>query len=246
MNEPSEQEPSTTPAEPAPIAVVVSCEHAGNVVPREYEEYFASRAAREALQGHRGWDPGALEIARSMGAILETPVLAQTVSRLLIESNRSLGHPQLWSEFSAGLSPVQRAEVIDRYWTPHRAAVRRRIEEQARVAERVVHVGVHTFTPVWKGRRRETDIGLLYDPARAYERLLAHRWRDRLVERDAGCRVHLNRPYRGWTDGLVTTLRSELPEDRYAGLELEISQRRVPMHEDRSAEIARALLEALA
>ena len=37
--------------------------------------------------------------------------------------------------------------------------------------------------------------------------------------------IHLNRPYRGWTDGLTSSLRRELPEDRYVGVELEVSQR---------------------
>ena len=104
----------------------------------------------------------------------------------------------------------------------------------------VVHVGVHTFTPVWRGRRRTTDVGLLYDPDRPTEAPLAATWTAAL-RRDRVSRsltVHRNRPYRGWTDGLTTTLRSEFPPERYSGIELELSQALVPA--------APALLDALA
>ena len=125
--------------------------------------------------------------------------------------------------------------MIDRHWSRHRETVRERVRS-APPGVTVVHVGVHTFTPVWKGRRRTTTIGLLYHPRRPAEAGLVRRWRRELVRRlpaellpadqfPAGqLRVHLNRPYRGWTDGLTTALRRELPDSRYLGIELEVSQ----------------------
>ena len=43
---------------------------------------------------------------------------------------------------------------------------------RAAVAARkqVLHVAVHSFTPVLHGERRNADVGLLYDPARPRER----------------------------------------------------------------------------
>lgn len=216
-------------------SVVVSCEHGGNEIPAAYARYFESPAAREALASHRGWDPGSLEVAESFAAALGAPLVAQRVSRLLVECNRSLEHPRLFSELSRRLSDAERAEVVDRYWRRHREAVRERVRS-APPGTTVVHVGVHTFTPVWKGRRRTTTIGLLYDPRRTLEADLVGRWRRELALRLPAellpadqlpadrLRVHLNRPYRGWTDGLTTTLRGELPESRYLGIELEVSQ----------------------
>lgn len=238
------------------FAVVVSCEHAGNEVPERYAPSFASAAARAALESHRGWDPGSLEIGERLAAELDAPLVVQRVSRLVVECNRSLDHPSLFSEFTRGLSERERAELLERYWRAHRDAVRKLVDG-APPGPTVVHVGVHTFTPVWKGRSRSTDVGLLYDPSRGLEAGVARRWRRELVRRlgrderpgvDEGARalrVHLNRPYRGWTDGLTTTLRGEMPEARYLGIELEVSQRLVPASAGLVRRIAHALRAGL-
>lgn len=226
-------------------AFVLSCEHAGHEIPPAYAAHFDSDEARTALVSHRGWDPGSYELGRGLAQALGVPLVAQRVSRLLVECNRSLGHRALWSEFSRGLGDAEKANVLERYWRAHRDAVRVRVDA-APPGALVVHVGVHTFTPTWKGRTRATDIGILYDPRRPAERDLARRWK-RGLERapaTATLRVHLNRPYRGWTDGLTTTLRGELAPDRYAGLELELSQRRVPLPAEAVAAIADTLSDA--
>lgn len=249
--------------------VVLSCEHAGNHVPPEFAALFDSAAAREALESHRGWDPGSLAIGEAMAGVLDAPLVVQRVTRLLVECNRSLDHPRLFSEFSAGLGGEERRAVVERYWRAHRERVRelvgadevegggcgvgrdRGVAEGPRAGDGalgtapVVHIGVHTFSPVWKGRERETDIGLLYDPGRRAEAELARGWRKAIYASPAlltgPLRVHLNRPYRGWTDGLTTALRGELPESRYLGIELEVSQRFGSV----AGELGRAMGEAL-
>jgi predicted N-formylglutamate amidohydrolase len=213
-----------------PTRYVLSCEHGGNEIPPAYLGLFESPAAQAALASHRGWDPGSLEIAERLACVLDAPLVVQRVSRLLVECNRSLGHPRLWSEFSSGLTSVEKAHVLFHHWQAHRDAVRRAIGRIERGA-RVVHLSVHTFTPVWEGRTRATDIGLLYDPARAGEGGVARTWQRVLGAQPParGLKIHLNRPYRGWTDALVTALRRELAEARYLGLELEVSQGLVPV-----------------
>jgi predicted N-formylglutamate amidohydrolase len=225
---------------------VLSCEHGGNEIPAAYSELFASPAAESALGSHRGWDPGSLEITERLAALLEAPMVVQRMSRLLVECNRSQEHPQIWSEFSRGLGRVDKARLLNDVWQGYRDAVRREIGTIER-GVRVVHVSVHTFTPVWRGRRRATDVGLLYDPAREGERRLAGMWRRSLGEQPSarGLVVHRNRPYRGWTDGLVTALRRELPDAGYLGFELEVSQRCVPAGDDLVYAIGAALLQAV-
>lgn len=221
--------------------LVLSCEHAGNDVPGEYEDLFAGPEAREALGGHRGWDPGAMDIARQLAAALDAPLVAQSITRLLVECNRSLDHPSLWSEFSRRMSDDRKLDALDRFWHAHRGEVEAQVRRAAECGP-VVHLGVHTFTPVWNGRARGTHIGILYDPRREPERTVAVGLRDAIRcelggmdgphrrSRNASgagvlaAGVHLNRPYRGWTDGLTTTLRGQLPADRYLGLEIEVSQ----------------------
>jgi predicted N-formylglutamate amidohydrolase len=97
--------------------------------------------------------------------------------------------------------------------------VRRALKSHA-----VVHLGVHTFTPIWNGHPRTVDIGVLFDPHRAFETGVAGALVDALRSMLPRLRVHRNRPSRGWTDGLTTTLRGVFPASRYAGVELEVSQ----------------------
>ena len=232
-------------------SLVLSCEHAGSEIPAGYVHLFASEAAREALASHRGWDPGALEIAEHLAEQLSAPLCVQRVSRLLVECNRSAESPRLWSEFSRALTPPEREAVLLRHWSAHRSAVRETVARAIGVDRReaaVVHVGVHTFTPVWQGRVRATQVGILYDPRRPDEAKFARRWKAGLERSSAwrGVRVHLNRPYRGWTDGLTTTLRSELSEAEYLGIELEVSQALVPLAPAQAEALARTLASSLA
>jgi predicted N-formylglutamate amidohydrolase len=224
------------------LRYVLSCEHAGNRVPERYRGLFETVAAKGALFSHRGWDPGALEVAEVLADRLGAPLVAQTVTRLLVECNRSEDHPALWSEYSRGFPAAERTRILDEIWRSHRQAVRERVEV-ASVDGTVVHLGIHSFTPVWRGRARSTDIGILHDPARGTERAFAVSWRRRLAAalRPLGLVTHLNRPYRGWTDGLTTTLRRAFAQERYLGLEVEISQRLMPLR----GEILDALEETL-
>ena len=228
-----------------PVSLVFSCEHGGTDVPAEYQDLFRSKAARNSLRTHRGWDEGAADLAAALSRGADAPLVVQHVTRLLVECNRSVGHPQLWSEFSRDLPEVHKQRILDRYWRPHREAVRQLVESCE--PGLVIHVSVHSFSPVWHGRRRSTHIGLLYDPSRSLEARLAASWRTCLLSdaKTAHLGVHRNRPYRGWTDGLTTTLRNEFPATRYAGLELEVSQELMPASSSLMAGLATGLSEAV-
>lgn len=203
-------------------AVVLSCEHASASVPASLRPRFAG--AQRVLASHRGHDRGALELARRLRRALGpgVPLVAARVSRLVVDANRSLGGPGLFSPWTADLPEPRRLELLRRHWSPHRERVRRAVEAGLGGGP-VLHLGVHSFTPVLRGRRRELDVGLLFDPARAGERELCTRWAR--VLRRSGLVVRLNQPYRGTDDGLTTTLRTEFSPADYLGIELELNQR---------------------
>ena len=99
--------------------------------------------------------------------------------------------------------------------------------EQAIVLSRgrgvtVVHVGVHSFTPVLNGVRRNADIGLLFDPRRAMESAFCRSWKTAIEALDPTLRVRLNYPYRGTSDGLTTALRRTHDGGAYLGVEIEL------------------------
>jgi predicted N-formylglutamate amidohydrolase len=203
--------------------VVVSCEHASRAVPARYRTVL--RGAARALGTHRGWDAGALELARALARRTAAPLFAARATRLLVDANRSRTNPDLFSEWSRALPEDERERALALYWAPHREAVEQAVRAALRSGGSVVHVSAHSFTPRWKGRVRDVDVGLLYDPARSVERELVDRWLGALRARRPELRLRRNRPYLGTSDGLTTALREHLDPRRYAGIEVEVSQR---------------------
>lgn len=203
-------------------ALVLSCEHAGADVPARWRDLFAGH--EDLLATHRALDLGAADLARALGRALGTRPLLARVTRLLVDTNRSPDHPAVFSEFTRDLGPPERARLIARHHAPHRARVERAVADAIVRRGRVLHLGVHSFTPVLEGKVRDVDVALLYDPARAPEAATARAMLDDLRVRLPDLRVRANQPYRGTSDGLTTSLRGVFPASRYSGIELEVSQ----------------------
>lgn len=211
------------PAFPAAPGLVVSCEHATNRVPESLQESF--RGATAALRSHRGWDPGAIEIACAIAGELAAPLALSRVSRLVVDCNRSAAHPRIFSEWTKPLPRPERDALVARWHTPHRQTVERLALDASNRMGACAHLSVHSFTPVLDGKERPMDIGLLFDPRRAGEKALATAWRQAILRIDPALIVHFNAPYKGVSDGLTTHLRTRFGPLRYAGIELEVNQR---------------------
>jgi len=200
-----------------------TCEHGGRSVPGEYAWLFSD--AGEALDSHRGWDAGALEVFNALAPTLGDAYFPATTTRLLIDLNRSLHHPRVYSEFTRPLPREAREDIAARWWRPWREAVAGTIADWRDAGITARHLSVHSFTPELNKQIRNADIGLLYDPSRAAERDFCRRWRALLEA--SGWRVRLNYPYRGTDDGHTTALRRRFPMG-YAGIELELNQALLP------------------
>ncbi len=227
------------------VALVLSCEHGGANVPTPYRPLFRSEAARKALASHRGSDPGALWVAERLALALNTPLHSTTVSRLLVDTNRSEHHPRLFSEWSSKVSPAEREVVLNQYYRPHRARIARTINDLLRSGARVLHVAVHSFTPVLDGEERRADLGLLYDPRRSWEHTVARRWQSLMGLENEALRVRRNYPYRGIADGLTTALRKSHGAAVYAGIELELGQALVARPGATRSNVARCVEDSL-
>ena len=221
--------------------LLLTCEHGGNRIPAAYRGLF--RGAGAVLASHRGWDPGALLVARTLSARLRRPLLAVTWSRLLVESNRAPSNRRIWSTYTAGLPRAERQAILARYWWPHRREVVAAVQRGRAARARVFHVAVHSFTPVLGREVRKADIGLLYDSRRPAERAFCRRWQAALREVAPQLRVRRNYPYKGIADGLPTWLRRQFADASYAGVELEINQ--AILTGRRRREVERALAESL-
>ena len=227
----------------SPPRLLVTCEHGGNQVPREYRPLF--RGHGSLLRSHRGYDAGSLRMARELAGHFRATLLHSETTRLLADLNRSPRHPRLFSEATRNLPKAVRDRIVAEHHRPYRSRVERCVGDMLAAGPRVVHVSSHSFTPVMAGVVRNADVGLLYDPARPGERELARRWRRSIQELDPGIRVRLNYPYAGKADGLTTHLRRLFPARRYVGIELEINQR-YPLAGNRAwRELRRILVQSL-
>ncbi len=224
--------------------LIVTCEHAGNVVPAQYKALFVGH--EQLLPTHRGWDPGALLLAREMAARCSAPLYFEETSRLLVDLNRSVGTPSLHAEPTRHLPLAERRQILDRHYHPHRRTVAVAFAEAVRSGDRIVHIASHSFTPELHGHVRTADIGLLYDPGRAGEVAFCTAWIDALRRTDPSLRLRRNYPYIGKSDGVAQSLRRQHAPDVYVGIELEVNQRFVEQGGAPWRKIRRTLVETLA
>lgn len=165
---PDDPPPFETIAGPLDAGLLLLCDHAANTLPARYGDLGL---ARDQFERHIAYDIGAGALTRALAARLAAPAVLSTFSRLLIDPNRGADDPTLVMRISdraiiPGNARVDDAEIAHRranYWRPYRDAV----ETGARamqVAGRVpALVSIHSFTPVWRGRPRPWEAGVLWD-----------------------------------------------------------------------------------
>ncbi len=207
----------------AAIALLITCEHGGNRVPAPYRHLFLNCGT--LLESPRGFDPGALVMASALAKNFDAPLLASTVSRLVVDLNRSIGHRHLHSEAIRKLPVAIRKQIIEHYYQPYRTEAERLVTQGIDQRGRVIHISCHSFTPGLDRVVRQTDIGLLYDPVRQGESDLCADWKSALEVSAPGLKVRRNFPYQGRNDGLTSALRDRFPPDTYTGIELELNQK---------------------
>ncbi|SFN46091.1 N-formylglutamate amidohydrolase [Salegentibacter flavus] len=203
------------------MKLVLTCEHAFNEIPEGYKTLFSG--ANKILNSHRGYDPGALDLLEHLKALGDF-TYTHKISRLLVEVNRSIGHPHLFSEFTKGLSTVEKNKIIAFWYNPFRTEVEDRIKKLIEKGEKVIHLSVHSFTPILNDDIRGADIGLLYDPSHNEEKVFCKDLKSKLREEDSTLKIRFNYPYLGKADGFTTYLRNKFSEN-YSGIELEVNQK---------------------
>jgi len=207
------------------IGLVLSCEHASWTLPPGVELGVAA----EVLRSQAGWDHGAFEIASRLSEAVGLPVHAGLFTRMFVDLNRPADHADVVPMVSYGapvpgnahLSAGDRAARIAMFHAPYWDEVRRDVNARLIDCGAVVHLSSHSFSPELDPQQRMFDVGVLYDPTHVFEAELSERLMFQL--RSAGLNVRANQPYSGTGPALCTSLREELANKRYAGIELETS-----------------------
>lgn len=203
------------------MKLILTCEHATNLLPSQYQAHFESEQHR--LETHEGFDLGAFEVYKSLQDLADYSS-HYPWSRLLIEVNRSLHHPRLFSSISKHLDPTEKNRLIVDFYESYRHQIQQKIEDSIKAGEQVLHVSVHSFTPVLNGSIREAELGILYDPRRKAEKDWAEGFKKELKSHFGQFKIRMNYPYLGKSDGFTTSLRKKFPK-HYMGIELEINQK---------------------
>lgn len=185
--------------------VLLVCEHASRRLPAALGTMGLDD---EALASHIAWDPGALAVSQIMARQLDAVLIHQRFSRLVYDCNRPPHSPGAIRDVSEiyripgneNLSEAEKAARAEAIYFPFQNRIRDEIAARQARGQATVLVTVHSFTPVYYGKPRAVEIGILHDEdSRLADRLL-----------DAAADTHLyrierNQPY-GPADGVTHTL----------------------------------------
>jgi len=202
------------------MEIIITCEHGGNMIPAGLDNLFSG--ASEILDSHFGYDSGALDLADEISNF-SADFFHSQFTRLAIDLNRSLSSRNLFSRYTKQCGQEIRNELRKNLYIPFREMVRCRINEIIDSGRDVLHISVHSFTPLFKNRRRNAQIGLLYDPSGTRENDMAKKIKNVFMEEAAALAVRFNYPYRGNSNSHIRDLKEEFPKG-YCGLMIEVNQ----------------------
>jgi len=190
-------------SDPPPVVVLnaagqspflLVCDHAGRAVPGSLGNMGVSDAD---WQRHIAWDIGALGLCERLAPLLDAMCITQVYSRLVIDCNRTPGHPTSIAPRSdgteivanQGLSAADKQARVDAIFTPYHQAIAAEIDRRVARSQQVVLISMHSFTPVMAGFARPWKVGLLYNRDARLARACAG------ILTDAGYLVGDNEPY---------------------------------------------------
>ena len=226
------------PAAASPVLIV--CEHASNHIP---DAFRGLGLADDVAVSHVAWDPGAGRVAEHLAELLDASCLSSRVSRLVYDCNRPPDAPDAIPAKSEiyripgneGLTSDERARRVASYYLPFKQALEEAI---ARLPAGGVLVTVHSFTPVYFGKQRDVELGILHDAdSRLADAMLA------VLPQCCDLEVRRNDPY-GPQDGVTHTLKQHGLPRGLLNVMIEIRNDLLRSDEQCSA-IARMLAEAL-
>jgi len=202
----------------AECPVLVTCEHASERLPPGWTWPDADAW----LAGtHWAFDVGAADLARELAVAWRTTAVLSRFSRLLVDPNRETDAADLIRREAEGrpvvlnrdIDAAERERRLALLWRPYHDTIGRELRRQS--VEIVL--AIHTFTPVWEGRTREVEVGVLFD----LEEALAER-AAKAVEQ-AGFVTRLNEPYSGKA-GLIFSAHHHASAHGLKALEIELRQ----------------------
>jgi len=149
-------------------AALILCEHASNHFPAQFGNLGMQAADQDS---HAAWDPGARAIALHLSQMLDAPMVASRVSRLVYDCNRPPEAASAMPEKSElievpgnrNLTDEQRQKRVTEVYRPFCDAVSDVIKARQDAGLQTVLITVHSFTSIYFGEQRSVEIGILHD-----------------------------------------------------------------------------------
>lgn len=147
---------------------VLVCEHASNRLPKKLGTLGLSQ---EDLARHIAWDIGASAMAEALSRLMDAPLVQQRYSRLAYDCNRPPESPDAIPETSEvfpvpgnrNLKPADRLARISEIYRPFHHAIEALLDTRTTSGLPSSIVTLHSFTPVYKGKERKVELGILHD-----------------------------------------------------------------------------------
>lgn len=206
------EHPAVVEGAAAASRIVLVCEHAANALPAPWDGLGLDAVGQSA---HIAWDPGALGLARGLARRLDAALVHAPVSRLIHDLNRAPDSPGAMPARSEiyevpgnrDLSPAERARRVDAVYAPFHAGLAALIARRIALGLQPVIVTVHSFTPIWHGKPRAVEFGVIHDDTHPGDDLYA---RAVLAAAQAltGLTSALNEPYSA-ADSVTHLLRRQ-------------------------------------
>jgi len=151
---------------------LIICDHSSNAIPLSYKNLGISN---KDLESHIAYDLGASDLASILSESLNCTLIMANFSRLLIDPNRGIDDPTLIPKLSEGKiidgnlkisassKDIERNKRINNFYLPYHEKINEFINDSIRGNKVPKIISIHSFTPVWKGKNRKIEVGILWD-----------------------------------------------------------------------------------
>ena len=177
---------------PPKVKLLIVADHASNYIPKKYNNLGLEQ---KDVFTHKAYDPGVKELAINLSNKLNSQLVLGQYSRLLIDCNRDEDDPTLISAISdrkliLGNKKITKQEKkyrINKMYRPYHEKIKKKILEN----KINMIISLHSFNPIFKGKKRFLKYGILSNQDRRLSDLI-------LNELKKGKKiVGDNEPYKG-------------------------------------------------
>ena len=154
-------------------SILIIVDHANNFIPSKYKNLGLSKNLTES---HIAYDLNILNLSKRINVLLESDIVYGEHSRLVIDLNRGQNDPTLIPSISdkklitgnIGINSRESNFRKMKFYNSYHSKIDKIVNEK----KIKLIISMHSFNPYFKGKKRETEIGILSNKDRRYSDLL--------------------------------------------------------------------------